>query len=92
VRVRFKGKVYHFGGDNLQTDKGFLATEEQYANGLPSFAHLCDDGIIRRYHKRIGVRADLELVDDEPLPEPTIGAFFNTLLGKWEEPKDVDKN
>jgi len=40
-----------------------LATLEQYKSFDPSWAHLCPDGTIMRYHERIGCIFDLEYAD-----------------------------
>lgn len=51
--IKFKGKKFILVG-------GAIATKHQYKHGLPSFAHLQDNGEIWRYHKLIGTKKDIK--------------------------------
>lgn len=59
-RVKFQGKTYLFIGS--WPISGAIATEDQFLSFTDSFAHLYEDGAIRRYNKVIGHQEDLELV------------------------------
>jgi hypothetical protein len=61
MKIRFKGNNYLLIGD-LKSG-GAIATEEQYANFEESYAHLCGNGNIMRYHRIIGTRDDIEVVE-----------------------------
>lgn len=56
--VSFKGLVLILVG----LDDGPLATKEQYANFLPSFAFLHKNGVISRFGKAIGTAEDLTIL------------------------------
>lgn len=58
-RVRFQGAEYIMVGEAI-------TTPELYEAGECSFAHLCGDGLIRRFREVIGRKEDLI-----PLPEAT---------------------
>jgi len=60
TKILFKGNEYLLIGD-LQTG-GAIATEEQFDNFEPSYAHLMPDGRIMRYHRLIGTRDDIRIV------------------------------
>jgi hypothetical protein len=65
--VRFKGQSQVY----LLTPGGAIATTDDYENGRCGYAHLCKDGLIRRYHQVIGSNDDLEVVGEyEPKVDP----------------------
>jgi hypothetical protein len=63
TKVRFKNVEFLFIGDKDRKTGG-LASQEQFDNFEPGFAHLYADGVIRRYGVPIGTREDLEFLDD----------------------------
>jgi hypothetical protein len=84
VKIRFKGDAYFFisrHGDDLNAG-GAIATEEQFVNGLTSYAHLFRDGVIRRFKLPIGTIADLEVIDHSDPPFPTEEALCRILTRK----------
>ena len=52
-QIEFKGKKYLL-------INGAIATKKQYENGLPSYAHLYEDGNISQYGKIIGTEKDIK--------------------------------
>jgi hypothetical protein len=54
-KVRFQGKEYIFVD-------GAITTKEAYLNFDESYAHLYEDGAIRRYGQQIGTKEDLEFL------------------------------
>lgn len=79
-KIRFQGNDYILIGDI--EEGGAIATEAQYENGECSYAHLCTDGLIRRFRQVIGRLEDLEFVGTSENTITVAGAI-NTLLGKW---------
>jgi hypothetical protein len=78
TKVRFMGNEYLIVGS--LAGGGAVATAEQYANGLCSFAHLYPGGEIKRFGKVIGSRDDLEVVAEVEPPEPADDAMQNVLV------------
>ena len=74
-RIKFQGTQYILVG-------GAITTEERYKSGTVSFAHLGDDGIIRRYHEEIGTKADLEFLGEIEDVSPTPEGIANMLSGR----------
>jgi hypothetical protein len=58
-RVKFKGTEFVFVGEDDRSD-GAIATPEAYEAGDTSYAHLFEDGLIRRFQTVIGTKDDLE--------------------------------
>lgn len=58
-KLRLKGNdtVFILVGDETE---GAITAYDDYAAGLPSFAHLFPDGTILRYRRKIGTREDIE--------------------------------
>ena len=54
LNVKFQGREYVLVN-------GAIATVEAFEAGEASYAHLCPDGVIRRFNQPIGVEADLEI-------------------------------
>lgn len=68
-RIRFKdgtkGATYFADeNDRLILVIGAITTEGRFARFDESLCHLCDDGVIRRYGREIGVADDLEYLDE----------------------------
>ena len=95
-QIRFKGKAYVLVGD--MKFGGAIATREQYENGKCSFAHLCPDGLIRRFNEIIGTRDEIT-IKEKPLkfpyfrlswhmdrsgkrPQPILRAFLRAVLAE----------
>jgi len=80
-RIRFKGRddLYLIGGD--LEEGGAIATKEQFESGAMSYAHLCEDGIVRRFNQEIGTREDIEFTGEEVdlLPTDPVGWMVNVL-------------
>jgi len=57
--IKFKGKKFLLIGD--LTD-GAIATKEQYESFETSYAHLCADGKVKRFHKIIGTKDDIKVL------------------------------
>ena len=63
-KIRFKGKEYFLvHGEGFGMNEGAMATKKQYANWLISFAHLFEDGVIRRFGEQIGTIEDIEFLE-----------------------------
>ncbi len=72
-RIRFKSNDYILVGDGAD---GAIATEEQYHNGLTSYAHLFPSGEVKRYGEVIGTIEDVEFLGDAELGEPNLLTFM----------------
>jgi hypothetical protein len=46
-------------GSHDDGQSGFLATQHQYENFETSYAHLGEDGIVRRFNEQIATRDDI---------------------------------
>ena len=68
----------------IGTKKGAITKEEHYRNGIMSFAHLCEDGLIRRHKRVIGKKEDIEFLEEIPDVIPAEGAMGNLLDGFLE--------
>lgn len=78
-KIKFKGKNYILVGD--KTD-GAIATKEQFINGKCSYAHLFEDGDVRRFGDIIGSIKDIKFgkivtlkVTDEAIKTVSLGNF-----------------
>lgn len=77
TKIRFQGSEYLFVGDLIEG--GAIATQEQYENGECSSAHLFPDGRILRFRKQIGVREDIEVIEQVDVSiKPD--AFYNIFV------------
>jgi len=89
-RVRFQGREYLLIGD--LTSGGAIATQEQFDNFENSYAHLGEDGVVRRYGAVIGRRADVEdLGPDDEFAGKTINVTARPrrpLLGAAEKEEE----
>ena len=77
--MRFQGDELLFIGATL-ADGGPLTTEARFVNGQISVAHLERDGRVMQYHRQIGTRADIEVLEVVPPPTPTPEAAGKLLL------------
>lgn len=89
VRVRLHDAEYLLFGD-LATD-GSISTADDFRAGRASFAHLFQDGFVRRFGKVIAERADLEVlgeaqVDFDPV-ETLVGCLTDP---SWAEEEVED--
>lgn len=71
-RLRFRGNEYIFV-------QGAIMTPEAYANFDDSYAHLFDDGKIKRYGEVIGTVEDIEWLEGEDNTEPSERAYVKAL-------------
>jgi len=83
IKVRFQEQEYFLTDGSLKASA--IATAEAYEHGLCSYAYLCADGRILRFNKEIGVREDLEVLEEVPDLEPA-DDFLGNLFGdsSWE--------
>ena len=59
-KIIFKGEPYLLIGDK---NDGAIATQEQWDNFALNYAHLYDDGKVRRYSSVIGTKEDIVYLD-----------------------------
>ncbi len=59
-RLRFQGNEYLLINGRKDRKEGAIATQEEWDNFAPNFAHLMEDGRIMRYGQVIGTVADIE--------------------------------
>lgn len=52
-----------FQGQKFVLVEGAIAYEEDYEEFRPSYAHLFEDGNIKRFGKIIGTKADIEFIN-----------------------------
>ena len=71
-KIKFKNRNFILVG-------GALTTEDDYKEGIVSYAHLMDDGTIMRYGKVIGKKEDIEFGEEIENITPNKDAFFNLL-------------
>lgn len=81
--VEFKGDEYILISDSpvLKKAHGAMTTPELFRHGKMSYAHLGEDGVIRRFHTEIGTREDLRLLRLMETPKPDADAWDN--LAEW---------
>lgn len=72
-RIRFRGEEYVCYGPA----GGPIMTLDDYRHGRPSFAHLMEDGSIKRHGRVIGTRGDIEWLEEIPVPLPAGDAWAN---------------
>jgi hypothetical protein len=75
-KIRFQGNEYILVGHLLH---GAIATEEQYKNGRPSYAHACRDGKLRRYGKVIGSVSEIEVVGEVEIETPSLANLIDNI-------------
>ena len=64
-KIKFQGRNFLLICDENSTEEnadGFIATEAEYKNYLPSYAHLYPDGNIKRRGIIIGNRRDISFL------------------------------
>ena len=93
-QIIFKNEEYLLIAGKNDLD-GAIATKEQYENGVPSFAHLFEDGKIKRYGEIIGTIEDIVFTGEEIEPEVNVNAVPNVMLGfanpmAWIELGDME--
>jgi len=74
LQIRLQGLEYLFIGDSID-DGGVITTDEAFRNGTLSCAYLYADGDIMRFGKKIGERADIEVLGPasvEPFDIPNV--------------------
>ena len=79
-RIKFQGREF------ILVDGGAIATEDDYKAGKCSYAHLCRDGLVRRFHEVIGDEEDVERLGEVKvdLGNP-VEAIVNILTdSSWE--------
>jgi len=59
LNIKFKGERFLLIGD---LTSGAIAERKAYENFEVSYAHLCPDGNVRRYHEIIGTKDDIEVI------------------------------
>lgn len=72
-RIRFQGQEYLLIEDTI-------ATEEAFRNGEVGYAHIGEDGLIRRFHSVIGSKDEIEILGDADV-RMSVEGVFNMLLG-----------
>ena len=82
--IRFQGK------DWILTEGGAITTPDDYAAGLCSYAHLCGDDLVRRFHEVIGAREDIKVLGPCEHPGPQgLDALEEMLFGdSWTAPTE----
>ena len=69
-KIKFKGEEFLLITSIFESKKGgAIATQEEYENFELNYAHLCEDGIVRRYSQEIGTIKDIEFLGDQSCPE-----------------------
>ena len=85
-RIKLHGEEYVFTGDSIEDLDNAITKEDDYEHGKVSYAHLFEDGIIRRHNVQIGTAEDIEVLRDyvpdlkDDCFENLIGGFFG---GSW---------
>lgn len=72
-RIRFQGQEYILVG-------GAITTEEAFYNGEMGYAHLGEDGLVRRFHSIIGSKNDIEILGDADV-KMSVEGIINMLTG-----------
>lgn len=80
--IKFQGVEYLFTSDSLE-EGGPLTTIEDYKQGLPSYAHLFPNGIVKRYNETIGCLNDITIVKEIPKVEINDELRFIKNLLTW---------
>jgi hypothetical protein len=84
-QIRFKGQDY------ILVD-GAIATVAAFQVGECSYAHLYEDGTIKRFGEIVGHRKDIEYVGEVDVDVPDISeALFNTISHpSWFGPVNIE--
>lgn len=61
-RIKFQGHDFLLIGD---LGYGAIATQEQFDDCADNYAHVYEDGIVRRYGRPIGTRSDITVLSTE---------------------------
>lgn len=73
-RIRFQNQEY------LLIENA-IATEESFRNGEMGYAHIGDDGLVRRFGSVIGSRDDIEILGNANV-RMSLEGVINMLLGE----------
>lgn len=63
IKIKFKGEDYVFVGDS-ELMNGAIATKEDFESFNPSYAHLYEDGVVRRFGNPIGTKEDIKVLEE----------------------------
>jgi len=72
-KIKFQGEEW------LLVDNS-ITTEDRFKHGIVSHAHICKDGIIRRYNQEIGAKDDIEIIEEIEDVEIASDGIENLLL------------
>lgn len=75
-KIKFKKKEYLLIGDR----EGAITTEQNYREGIVSYAHLRLDGRIMRYNSIIGNIKDIEFIEMVNTPEMDSTKILSSML------------
>lgn len=59
-KLRFQGRDFLLVNGDGNMNEGAIATEEEWNSFAENFAHLFEDGTIKRFGRVIGKREDIE--------------------------------
>lgn len=83
--IPIKVQKIKFKGNDYVLVNGAIVTPKAFTQGKCGFAHLGDDGIIRRYHTIIGNKNDIEFLGEITV-DVNVLEFFDGILGDtWPE-------
>lgn len=74
-KIKFQGEDYVLIG-------GAITTPERFKNGIVSHAHLNSAGQIMQYGEQIGIKSDIEFLEEIENIKPTVNGFINLLSGR----------
>ena len=79
-KIKFQGKEW------LMVENA-ITTKEWYEAGIVSYAHLCENGDIKRYGTVVGTKDDIEFIGDVSDIEMGADGIGNLLTGRgWGFP------
>ena len=79
--MEFHPRITFLGQDYILVGGHAITTETAYLKGEATFAHLCDDGQIRRFGQVIGTAQDIVYSGVSVDLEPEPAEFFRGLFG-----------
>ena len=90
MKIRFQNEEWLFVPDGSGlADGGAIATDQAFASGRASYAHLFPSGKILRFLEEIGTVDDIEIIDENYEVEPSPDAFLNILAHpSWDGPEN----
>lgn len=86
--VELFGQRYMMLADpRVEGSEGFIATPEQFQRGIAGFAHLFEDGRVKRYGAEIAIREDIRVLGEMSEPE-LLEDFWENIADdtKWRRP------